>query len=287
MSKYEKPLSKLSYKEKQSRSKNKYAKFYNHFGNQFKYIQLQIEKKYLYAIAENEFGYWLLEIKNKSPKAYYIGFSKNTYINRTQKEKFIRDSKLFLDGSFIVTESTPRFNEAKAVKDFLTFEINLFDIKKDSDNDGYNDFFENLIFLNPNSNDTDSDGIPDFEDLNPLHKSENNMFVELYEIITEKVSSFKDFRNKYSFETFESDCEYFQKINPTNKRVLILSSNQTSKLKNNYRQGLFKIFYGRIKNDLNGKTFYVPYHEFSSGGKIIAIYEDEKWSITEQQEYIV
>lgn len=280
-----------SWEEQKAKYERKYAEFNKYFNNQFSYIQMQKEKNLSYAIAKNSFGYWLLEIKNKKGRAYYIGFNKNTYINKNQKEKFVRDNKLFIDGSFIAIAGSwgrPRHPEIEAVKDHLTFEINLNEIKRDSDGDGYNDLFENLIFLNPNSKDTDGDGIPDFTDLNPLHKSENNKFTNLFEEIIEKDStSFNNQKNNYTFETYESDCEYFQKVNPKNKRVLILSDNQTYKLKSDYKQGLFPTFYGRIKKGSNENTFYIPYFHFTSGGKIIAVYENGKWSIQEDQEYII
>ncbi|MFC3158159.1 hypothetical protein SAMN05443633_11035 [Chryseobacterium arachidis] len=273
--------------EKQTENKKITEKFSSFFNNQFSYIQFQKEKNSLYAVAQSSSGYWLLEIKNKKPKAYYIGFSKNTYINRNQKEKFIQNNKLYLDGSFLTVKSKIRFAEMEAVKDYLTFEVNLADIKKDSDNDGYNDFFEKLIYLNPQSKDTDGDGISDFDDLNPLHKSEKGKFISLYEeIIDLDASIYCNSENHYSFELYDSDCEYFQKVNPQKRRVLILSGTQAYQLNDDYRN-LLGTFYGRIKNGSDEKTFYIPYFKKSSGGRIIAEYKNGKWSIFEDLQFKV
>ncbi|SEW09116.1 hypothetical protein SAMN05421841_0983 [Chryseobacterium wanjuense] len=278
------------WEKRKAEYEKKYAEFNTYFSDQFKYIQLQKEKNISYAIAENRFGYWLLEIKNKTPKAYYIGFNKNTYINKNQKEIFIKDNKLSIDGSFIaIAESwgRPGHPEIEAVKDFLTFQIDLNDIKKDSDDDGYNDFFENLIFLNPNSKDTDGDKISDFEDLNPRYKSENTKFTKLFEEIIEKDGYQNIQENHYTFETYESDCEYFQKVNPGKRRVLIFPEEKARKLNSDYKPGLFSTYYGRIKKDPDGKTFYIPYHESSSGGKIIAVYENGTWSLSTERGYVI
>ncbi|WP_288462626.1 hypothetical protein [uncultured Chryseobacterium sp.] len=271
--------------KKQAENKEGKEKFSSFFNNQFSYIQFQKDKNSLYAVAKNEFGYWLLEIKNKKSKAYYIGFNKNTYINRNQKERFIKDNKLYLDGSFLTVKSKIRFVEMEAVKDYLTFEVNLDDIKKDSDNDGYNDFFEKLIYLNPQSKDTDGDGISDFDDLNPLHKSEKGKFISLYEeIIDLDASIYCNSENHYSFELYDSDCEYFQKVNPQKRRVLILSKTQAYQLNDDYRS-LLGTFYGRIKKGSDEKIFYIPYSKKSSGGRIIAEFKNEKWSIFEDLQY--
>ncbi|WP_294231593.1 hypothetical protein [uncultured Chryseobacterium sp.] len=273
--------------QKMPEHNNPFTAFQTYFQNQFRYIRFQQAGKSLYAVAVNQFGHWLLEIKDRKPKAYYIGFSKNTYINHIQKDGFIKDNTLFLDGSFIGIKKGIRFDEWTAVKDFLTFEINLDDIKKDSDDDGYNDLFEILVFLNPNSRDTDGDGISDFEDLNPLHASEKNRFTELFENIIEPESSGDHHatRDHYSFEIYESDCKFFQKIDPKTMRILVVTGTQAYQIKSNSVSAPFRTFYGRIKKGQDETTFYIPYFKSSSGGKIIAEYKNGKWSLVEDQEY--
>lgn len=267
--------------------KSQSAVFEQYFNKQFSFIQFQKEGNSIYAVGENSFGYWLLEIKNTTPKAYYIGFSKNTHINSIQNSHFIRNNKLYLDGSFIGTAFGARFPKIKAVMDSLSFEADLADIKRDSDGDGYNDFFENLIFLNPDSRDTDGDGISDFDDRNPLFPSAENPFTGLLKQIIDSEAYSNETENQYTFRVYESECEFLQKVNPEKTRVLIVSGNQSYRLKNDFRATLFRTFYGKIKKDPDGKTFYIPYFKNSGGGKIIATYENGKWSFTEDLEYKV
>ncbi len=63
------------------------------------------------------------------------------------------------------------------------FTIPLEDLTRDSDHDGYNDIFEQSFGLNPESKDTDGDGISDFDDLNPMFTSGKNKFTQLYELL--------------------------------------------------------------------------------------------------------
>ena len=267
--------------------KSNLAIFEGYFNKQFACLCFQKEGESLYAVAENGFGYWLLEIKNKNPRAYYIGFSKNTHINRIQNSRFIRNKKLYLDGSLLGITFGARFPVTRAVIDSLTFETDLADIKKDSDGDGYNDLFENLIFLNPHSRDTDGDGISDFDDHNPLFPSAENPFTGLFKQMIDSEVYSDETENHYAFEAYESECELFRKVNPEKARVLIVSGAQAYRLKNDFRSSLFRTFYGKIKKDPDGKTFYLPYFKNSGGGKIIATYENGKWSFIEDQEYKV
>lgn len=267
--------------------KSQAAVFEQYFNRQFSFIQFQKERNSIYAVGENSFGYWLLEIKNKTPRAYYIGFSKNTHINRIQNSRFIRNNKLYLDGSLLGITFGARFPVIKAVMDSLTFETDLADIKRDSDGDGYNDLFENLIFLDPNSRDTDRDGISDFDDYNPLFPLAESPFTGLFKQMIDSEAYSNETENHYTFQAYESECEFFRKVNPEKTRVLIVSGNQSYRLKNDFRSSLFRTFYGKIKKDPDGKTFYLPYFKNSGGGRIIATYENGKWSFIEDPEYKV
>lgn len=278
-------IDKLSLQKWQKDHEKKYASFIKHFGDTFHYIQIQHHKQKSFALAENSFGYWLLEIKNNRPKAYYIGFSKYTHLNYNQKQPFIKDNTLSVAGSFVKASKYPRGSDHETVKDFLTFEIKLDDIRRDSDQDGYNDLFENLIYLNPYSKDTDQDGISDFLDTNPLYKSESNKFSNLYEKIIDGSSENAD--NPYSFAVYRSECEYFQQVRLTKTRALILNEQQSYNFDEHYRKRLYPTHYNKIIDDKDGKTFRIPYHTFSSGGEIIAVHENGQWSITENQKYTV
>ena len=72
------------------------------------------------------------------------------------------------------------------IKDDVEFSIPLAEIKKDSDQDGYNDLFEQFIGLNPTQKDSDDDGLNDFEDANPRYASVSSKFSAMYEAIVDE-----------------------------------------------------------------------------------------------------
>ncbi|MBO6200556.1 MAG: hypothetical protein J6N74_02920, partial [Chryseobacterium sp.] len=118
-------------------------------------------------------------------KAYFLGLSfSHYYINEIQTEPMIKNGELQLQGSLvkiIKVGGLPGYDDYSAIDDGKLFRIKLSDLEKDSDKDGYNDIFEESFGLDPYSTDTDSDGIDDFNDLNPLFKSEKNKFTSLFQ----------------------------------------------------------------------------------------------------------
>lgn len=72
----------------------------------------------------------------------------------------------------------------ETVKNNALVVINLKEILKDSDNDGWNDLDEKMnYFTNPYSKDSDGDGISDSEDFNPKYASVENDFTKIFEAI--------------------------------------------------------------------------------------------------------
>lgn len=110
-----------------------------------------------------------------------------------------------LEGSFVSivkVPGLPGYDDYFAVEDSKLFKIKLEDLVKDSDNNGYNDIFENCFDLNPNNKDSDNDGIDDFKDLNPMFKSEKNKFTQLYEMLLPDYGSENLSNKNYYFEIF-------------------------------------------------------------------------------------
>ena len=276
---------------KQKKYKSEFSELIIAFKDQFIFKNIQKQNDIVFGLAENQFGYWLLEIKNTVPNAYFLGLSDYTYINNKQKEKFVKNDKIFLDGSFIrVSESWgyPFGPPMEVVKDQITFEIDLNEVLKDTDKDRFNDLFEKLILLNPQSKDTDQDGINDFIDVNPLYKKEQSKFSILYQQIMDLDYQNQDFSSlNYSFAGYFSDCEYFQKVNPTKAKVLIYPENKRDRLKNDYRLGKFTMYYGKIKKSKDANTFNIHYGSGSGGGNISAKFESGKWIINRKNEYSI
>ncbi|MEC5156227.1 hypothetical protein [Chryseobacterium sp. MP_3.2] len=227
--------------------------------NEFQYLRKFNYQNIDYYLAQNDFGYWLIEYINKVERPYFLGIATDKYIHVKNSEKFplIINGKLQVECAFIrqVEQEIQLLSGPKyeAVKDNLLLKINLETIKNDSDNDGYNDLFENYISLNPNSKDSDGDGINDFEDTNPLYKSEKSDFTSLYEILCSEI----DFYNKtitteeiqklriknkdeinskpFVFSVYFNDCPYFKRINPISEKTLILDEKYLKK--NNFSVG--------------------------------------------------
>lgn len=274
------------WKIKQKNYENKFSYFLKNFGEQFLFKQIQKEKVATYGIAENQFGYWFLEIKNKIAKAYFLGLSDFTYISENQEAILFKDDKLFLKGSLIrIRESwaLPYGPQMESVKDFITFEIDLKEVRKDTDNDGFNDIFEKYIHLNPNLKDTDNDGISDFIDTNPLYKSEKSKFTDMYQQILEtNYSNLNTVKLNYTFNGYHSDCEYFQKINPKIFKVIILPENLYKR--NDYRRNIFNSSFSKIrKSKMDENIFYIYENDDSGTRNYTAEFVDGKWKIISQQ----
>jgi len=261
----------------------------SHFGDQFIYKNIQQNNRETYGIGENQFGYWFLEVKNGVQNAYYLGLSKFTYLNDRQPVSFITGNKLVAYGSFIrISESWgyPFGPPSEAVKDRLVFEIDLDMVRKDTDHDRFNNLFETLILLDPKSSDTDQDGIPDFTDMNPLYKSENSKFSNLYsQIIDSEYENFHFSKNSYFFTGYFSDCDYFQKASPKNVKILIYPEKEMDHLQSDYKLGMFPDYLGRIKKDKQKNKFYINYGSGSGGGSIEAFFINKKWTVKKISTY--
>lgn len=269
----------------------KFGDLRKNFGEQFLYKNIQKENNDTYGIGENQFGYWFLEVKNNIPNAYYLGLSNFTHFNNNQPENFVSGNKLLAYGSFIrISENWgyPFGPPKEAVKDQLVFEIDLDEVRKDSDKDRFNDLFERLTLLNPNSADTDNDGISDFTDINPLHKSEKSKFTDLYsQVIDHDYHNYDFSKNNYSFAGYFSDCDYFQKIKPTHVKVLIYPEKERFNLKSDYKLDLFPDYIGKIKKDKDGKKFFINYGNGAGGGFVEAIYQNGKWILSKQSTHAI
>ncbi|MDQ1161750.1 hypothetical protein QE422_002118 [Chryseobacterium sp. SORGH_AS 447] len=266
-----------------------YAKLIKNFGEQFYYINIGETNGIVYGIGENMFGYWLLEAKNNTADAYYLGLSQFTHLSKKQPEHFISGNKLVAYGSFIRISKSwgyPFGPQKEAVKDWLVFEIDLANVKKDSDNDGFNDLFEKQVLLNPNSADTDQDGIPDFTDSNPLYRSEKSKFTDLYTLIIDRKYEQSGFsKDSYFFTGYFSDCDYFHRINPTRVKVLIYPENKSSELQSDYRLGMFPEYIGKIKRDKDKNKFFIDYASGSGGGFFEAVFKNGQWNLSKHGTY--
>lgn len=263
--------------------KNDYQLFNEAFSEQFWYYQKQKVGNILYALGNNRQGYWLLKIENNKPSAYFLGLSfSHYYFNEVQEEPIIKGDYLQIEGSLVkIVKVTglPGYDDYSAMEDGKLFKIKLKDLMLDYDQDGYNDIFEKSFGLNPHNKDTDGDGINDFDDMNPMYKSEKNKFSRLYEQIIQTNSGIlNSTKQYYSFAIYDNDCDYFHQINP-DFRVLFIPEDK--KKRTNYtkitdviREGISKI----KKDSKNPAMFYIT--KFGGGAdRYSAEYKNGKWEI--------
>ncbi|MCT3845613.1 hypothetical protein HZQ52_12335 [Elizabethkingia anophelis] len=263
--------------------KNDYKLFEKFFPDQFWYLQRQQIENTLYSLAKNNLGYWLLKIEKNKPSVYFLGLSfSHYYFNKIQENPIIKGDNLQIEGSLvkiIKVGGLPGYDDYSAIEDGKLFKIKLKDLMQDSDQDGYNDIFEKSFGLNPNNKDTDGDGIADFNDMNPMYKSEKNKFSQLYEQIIQTNSGIlNSTKQNYSFSIYHNDCDYFHQINP-NFRVLFIPENKKrrthyTRITDVTRGGISKI----EKDEKNPNLFYIT--EFGGGADTYsAEYKNGKWKI--------
>jgi len=261
-----------------------FADFDKYFFGQFEYSFKQNEKNIQYALGRNNLGYWLLEIKNNQASAYFLGLSfSHYYFNKTQNIPIVKDGFFQIEGSLVKIVKVPGLpghDDYSAVEEGKLFKINLKDLLKDSDKDGFNDIFEKSFGLKPDNKDTDGDGVSDFKDHNPRFKSEKNKFTDLYEDLLSQhlgIVEAKLDKMPYFIMPFETDCNYFQKVNPKAK-VLIVSLNKSTQPYYMQVTDVFGSKYSKIQKDKdNNEKFYI--HESGSGyvNDYSAEYKKGKW----------
>jgi hypothetical protein len=218
------------------------------------------KSKYYLAISNNEGKTW---------KNFYTGLIKNfnyVFKNNSQFPLWKDKNHLQIEADIVRMSEQMRFpgphEKYEIVRNNALITLNLNEIIKDSDNDGFNDLEEKLeLFTNPNSSDTDQDGIPDSEDINPKYKSIDNEFTKLlqgilygnYPLVDDsdtRESEFiinlktfeKDFQNPslyffekenefsnaFDFQLIITDNQILKQITPVGKKVLVLTSQEFS-----------------------------------------------------------
>ena len=242
---------------------------------EFQYLSIQEN----YALAKNKYGLWIIEKNGSDFKPYFLGLTQNIYLS-----DFYKKDQKFLDNNHFVTHGTvvdiqrlsrvPMLPKYEVIKDGIQFFINLDDIKKDSDDDGFNDLFEKFIGLNPNSADTDDDGITDFTDPNPKYKSGTDKFTAMYETLVDHPKSV----TQYSFTEILTDCDYFQAINPKNIKVLMYNTTEKAPIKEDVLDHFFPGKYSKMKMYKGyPEVFFTDFSDKSGDGTLSAEFVNGKW----------
>ncbi|MBD8080933.1 hypothetical protein [Chryseobacterium caseinilyticum] len=174
----------------------------------------------LYSSASSLTTKYYLRISNdygKTWKNYFTGLCKNNnYVFKPQSNFLLwKDENHIQIEADIVQMTEPLTLPGggpvyETVKNNALVIINLKEILKDSDNDGWNDLDEKMnYFTNPFSKDSDGDGIFDSEDLNPKYPTIENDFTKIFEAII--YGNYPLLRDENSVqETFEINIKTFQ-----------------------------------------------------------------------------
>ena len=254
---------------------------------EFNYLSEQKFQETSYALAKNKYGLWLVEkTADGKAKPYFLGLTQNVFtkIPENQNFEFIKNGNIVLNGSLLVIERLSKYPiipKYTVIKDRQQFSLNLDAVKKDSDQDGFNDFFEDFIGLNPDSKDTDNDGTDDFNDLNPRFKSDDSNLAKMYEAIADVDGN----QSRYTFTEVLTDCSNFQKISPKNQKFLFYGTSEKFKLKDDVLNLYFPVKYSKIqkpKNKLQYETYFMDFGDEKGDGNLSAELIDGKWKVTRQ-----
>jgi hypothetical protein len=261
------------------------------FFDQFDFFAKQQIGNTLYGLGKNQLDFWLLKIENNIPKAYFLGLSPNHYyFNQTQENPIIQGDYLQVEGSLVKTVEAggrPGYSDYSVIEDGKLFKIKLKDLMVDTDNDGYNDIFEKCFGLNPDNKDSDGDGINDFEDMNPMFKSEKNKFTQLYELLLPYYGNANLKNSHYTFQVYKNNCDYFHQINPE-IRVLFIPEEKNNQTYYTRVTDLMDEEISKIQKDKNNpNSFYIYKVGNSFKNDYTADYEKGKWILKVVGGYII
>lgn len=241
---------------------------------EFNYVSLQDQ----YALAKNKCGYWIIEKTNGSLKPYFLGLTQNIYL-----PDFYRRDFNFIDGGVITLKAAvvnvtrlsrvPMLPKYEILRDRIEVRLKLDDIKRDTDQDGFNDLFETFVGLNPKSADTDGDGINDFKDPNPKYQAGKDQFTGMYEMLVDHGKA-----AHYSFVEILTNCDYFQRINPKNIKVLMYTTAEQAPIKEDVLDLFFPGKYSKMKTYKNyEKVYFTDFSDQSGHGTISAELIKGRW----------
>ncbi|WP_226065125.1 hypothetical protein [Kaistella polysaccharea] len=232
-----------------------------------------------YTLAKNKYGLWIIEKINEEYKPYFLGLTQNIYLPEVygKDQKFIAENQFVMKGSVVDIQRlsrVPMLPKYEVIKDGVQFTINLDEVRKDTDQDGFNDLFENFIGLNPDLADTDGDGISDFEDSNPRYKTGSESFTSMYETLVDHGSG----QTSYSFVEILTDCPYFQEINTNNIKVLVYNTEEKIPLKDDVLDHFFPKKYSKMKKYKNyDDVYFTDFSDETGDGTISAQMKNGKW----------
>lgn len=196
-------------------------------------------------------------------------------------------------GPFIHPGPMPKY---EIVKDGLSVIFDINDLKRDSDNDGLTDIMEKTLHLDLSDPDTDSDGLDDSSDLNPLYKYKQTDFSCIYEAVlndyipwdtvgliveNEPLKEYRFNVDSCSTVLIVSDNLDIRRIQPKNTRVIFLTTNEYKKTKGKYKTDLKKMHITPLFKIDGFEDKYIISRSFGTGGSEYLVEKVKNgWRIT-------
>jgi hypothetical protein len=257
-------------------------------------------------ISTGEEGIWVAFSENSgsSWKYLYTGIVQRQplYLKWYSKVPFIKsDGKLQVEATlfrqltpFILPVSAPTY---EIVKDGLLLTLDLNALRKDTDSDCLTDIVEAKLHTNPANKDTDGDGQPDNLDLNPRFSVARTDKTILFEtIVNDKIAMFDTTEMylssdtlppiNYATDTTETilivtDSPDIQSIQPSSKRVIILTEEEYNKQKGLFQNELNTMSISPLfKVDNETDTYFFDKSFESGGGTYLVKYTKNGWKIS-------
>lgn len=245
-------------------------------------------------------GYWVaIQLKGIWHK-YYLGLTEDYFYHFKTCQNyplFFNDSIIQVEAA-LVRQKTPEClpvgppETFEIIRDHILLRINLKKVILDSDHDGLTDIEEQKMLLNPYSNDTDKDGIPDNLDNNPRFKSEISEISKLYCYIISNDDYLRDtcvdvsnwieakIHTQYSNEPFMivTDDSNFKNLS-FGKKVIVLTTEENKKYK--YPIGLNPLGVSQLFKVDNRANYYKFHTSYKNSGDIYIVNKIRKdtWRI--------
>jgi hypothetical protein len=261
----------------------------------------------------------------KTWQNYYTGLKKNNnyFFKSNSQFPLWKDSHHLQIEADIVRMTRPLTfphggPEYEKLKNNALVTINIDNILKDSDEDGFNDLEEKMeLFTNPFSQDTDNDGIADFEDNNPKYATIDNDFTRAiiaamygeYDLIENpdprviefnvNLKTFKEdialqmknlesnpnttkksFLDKMEFNVIVTDDGNLKRMDTLGKKIIFLTSQEFSKyIQHNFNNSYNPSYSKLFKCDDKKDTYILIYNGVSRGETYVIKRIPEGWNI--------
>lgn len=195
---------------------------------------------------------------------------------------------------FILPVSAPTY---EIVKDGILLTLDLNALRKDTDSDGLTDIVEARLHTNPVNRDTDGDGQPDNLDLNPRFSVSRTDRTILYESVVNETITMFDTTGmylssdmfppiNYATDTIETilivtDNPDIQSIQPSSRRVIILTEKEYNKQKGLFQHDLNTMSISPLFKVDNETDTYFFTRSFKSWGETYLVkYTTNGWKIS-------